>query len=311
MSDESPVTTTFWPGHPLSYATTRIGLFYNDQFLSSATGFVLHVGPLYSLVTNWHVVSGIHPITGACISKMGGLPNRISFHVAAFTPTEAGEERLGAMYFRPIELDLHAKDGSPIWFDEKEPGVQNDYAVIPLNQHVPELRDGVSRLRCIDGGKVTIKRRLEGLPEEGMVRVQDIAHFYPRIGSEVFVIGYPLGISSNGIFPIWKRASIASEPQTGVTLSGRNYDNAFYVDAMTKAGMSGSPVVYLGRTGDKLYSDDGIVVEQREDEPLMVGVYAGRDGVSQDEYELSVGRVWKIGSVEALVMKHHARYELA
>ncbi|MER9965561.1 hypothetical protein [Mesorhizobium sp. M0060] len=302
-------TVTFWPGHPLSYATTRIDLYFNEQRLSCATGFVLHVGPLYSLVTNWHVVSGIHPVTGACISRMGGIPNRISFHVAVFTPKEPGEERLGLMYFKPMELDLYDKAGSPIWFDEKEPEVQNDYVVIPINRHVPELRDGISKLRCIEGGKVTLKREADVTSKPGMVRAQDIAHFYPRIGSEVFVIGYPLGISSNGIFPIWKRASIASEPQTGVSLCGRNYDNAFYVDAMTKSGMSGSPVVCLARAGDKLYSDEGTEVEQKAEDSLMVGVYAGRDGVSPDEYELSVGRVWKIGSVEALVVKHHARFE--
>lgn len=27
-----------------------------------------------------------------------------------------------------------------------------------------------------------------------------------------FVIGYPFGLQTGGIFPIWKRASIASEP---------------------------------------------------------------------------------------------------
>ena len=305
MAEETIVN--FWPGHPLSYATTRIDAFYNQQHLGSATGFILHIGPLYSLVTNWHVVSGLHPGTGACISKMGGIPNRISFHVAVFTPKEVNE-RLGLMHFKPMQMDLHDSDGLPIWFDEKEPGVQNDYVVIPLNQHIPELADGITKLRCIEGGRVTVKRGADMSSRPGMVRAADIAHFYPPIGSEVFVIGYPLGLSSNGIFPIWKRASIASEPQTGVTLFGRNYDNAFYVDAMTKSGMSGSPVVYLGRPGDKLYSDEGTEVEFGVEDPLMVGVYAGRDGVSNDEYELSVGRVWKIGSVEALVMMNHKSF---
>ena len=67
--------------------------------------------------------------------------------------------------------------------------------------------------------------------------------------------------------------------------------------------MSGSAVVYFAKAGDKLVTEDGVTVEVREAEPFIIGVYAGREGVTQEEYELSVGRVWKIGSVERLLMK--------
>jgi hypothetical protein len=95
----------------------------------------------------------------------------------------------------------------------------------------------------------------------------------------------------------------ASEPQGSIQLGGQEYDNIIYVDALTKSGMSGSPVVCLPSSGKYFYSDDGVIVEPPKDEPLVVGVYAGRDGVTKDEYELSVGRVWKIGSVEQLFFK--------
>ena len=89
MAEETIVN--FWPGHPLSYATTRIDAFYNQQHLGSATGFILHIGPLYSLVTNWHVVSGLHPGTGACISKMGGIPQQDFFSRGCFHTERRGE----------------------------------------------------------------------------------------------------------------------------------------------------------------------------------------------------------------------------
>jgi hypothetical protein len=36
---------------------------------------------------------------------------------------------------------------------------------------------------------------------------------------------------------------------------------------------------------------------------LVVGFYAGLDGVANDESELALGRVWKIGSVGQLFLK--------
>lgn len=37
-------------------------------------------------------------------------------------------------------------------------------------------------------------------------------HGYAKVGAEVFVLGFPLGLALQGTLPIWKRGSIASEP---------------------------------------------------------------------------------------------------
>lgn len=42
-----------------------------------------------------------------------------------------------------------------------------------------------------------------------------------------------------GVFPVWKRGSIASEPLFNINLGP-----AILVDAVTRRGMSGSPVLY-------------------------------------------------------------------
>jgi hypothetical protein len=70
--------------------------------------------------------------------------------------------------------------------------------------------------------------------------------------------------------------------------------------------MSGSPVVCLAKTGDEFRAEDGVRVSIEKAEPFLLGVYAGRDGVTQEEYELSLGRVWKIGAVEALFYNRRA-----
>ncbi len=57
------------------------------------------------------------------------------------------------------------------------------------------------------------------------------------VGSEVFIIGYPLGIAKQLNLPIWKRGSIASEfsvPFNGSPL--------FVIDSATREGLSGAPV---------------------------------------------------------------------
>jgi hypothetical protein len=189
----------------------------------------------------------------------------------------------------------------PVWQDDRSDDLQNDYSVIDLTPYLPELREDGCSLRAVLGGRVTPKKDAvftEGPP----FRAEDFCSIYPPVGAEVFVLGYPKGIATNGLFPIWKRGSIASEPQGSISFAGCEYENAFYIDALTKSGMSGSPVVCLCKPGDRLYSEDGTTCEIDVEDTFVVGVYAGREGVTREEYELSLGRVWKIGAVEKLLM---------
>jgi hypothetical protein len=296
--------TNFLPGHPLSYTTTRVSIFRNDVFLGTATAFIMKFGQSYALVTSCHVLSGVNPATGECLSRMGAIPNRIECHVTVSRPIvdqgHPGEE----LYFKPMSLNLF-EDEEPIWYDAREDASQNDYAAIDLGPYLPELSETDVSLRSIMGGRVLFF----GDPKDGTERVpvDRIRNVYPGVGTEVFVLGYPKGAASSGIFPIWKRGSVASEPQAPITLNGLDYKNAFYIDALTKAGMSGAPVICLPKVGDYFHTEDGATTEIREAVPYIIGVYAGRDGLTQEEYELSLGRVWKIGSVERLMIQAKKR----
>jgi hypothetical protein len=168
------------------------------------------------------------------------------------------------------------------------------------------LKEEKVSLRHILGGRVTVRKGFAPGKSE-MFSLDDLRAIYPTIGSEVFVLGYPRGIANTGIFPIWKRASIASEPQGTISLEGTSYNNLFYIDALTKSGMSGSPVVCLAKPGDEFHSEDGVRVSIKKAEPHLIGVYAGRDGVTQEEYELSLGRVWKVGALESLFYDRRAK----
>ena len=55
------------------------------------------------------------------------------------------------------------------------------------------------------------------------------------IGMDVFILGYPFG-SGPPAFPVWKRGSIASEPDLVKTTNGY-----YLIDTASRPGMSGSP----------------------------------------------------------------------
>ncbi|BCJ89804.1 hypothetical protein IZ6_05390 [Terrihabitans soli] len=302
MESDKPVHVDFWPGNHLSYTTTKIDIFRNEILLSSATGFVMRYGQTYALVTNWHVLSGINPANGSCLSPTGAIPAQIRCHVTISQQVTVGATSGEQLFFKPIIIDLYEGE-MPVWLENREHFPENDYAAIDLGAIVPELADPRVSLRSIRSGVVTLKKGRKPPAGDVAVAPDDFQSFYPPVGKEVFVLGYPKGITSTGVFPIWKRASIASEPQAPTNLRGRESHDVFYIDATTKHGMSGSPVICLAKPGDLFVTMDGVQVETEKEQELIVGVYAGREGVTQEEYELSLGRVWKIGAIEEMIRK--------
>lgn len=115
---------------------------------------------------------------------------------------------------------------------------------------------------------------------------------------DIFVIGYPLGLSSgDGVLPIYKRGSIASEPAVDPM--------KFLIDARTYSGMSGSPAVC---------SHSGVWREPGTDfgESIIgtikkfVGVYSGRRFGEPGPDEASpavseIGIVWKRHLIDEII----------
>ena len=133
----------------------------------------------------------------------------------------------------------------------------------------------------------------------------------PEISDEAFVLGYPLGKSDRGHLPIWKRASIATEP-------GNDYEGypIILVDTATSKGMSGGPVIcrqtglirlraHAATETGALAPDD--LVGRGE---MFLGVYSGR---FRDELtELQLARVWKAYLVDEICRgNYRPRYDEA
>jgi len=112
-----------------------------------------------------------------------------------------------------------------------------------------------------------------------------------KIGMDVFILGYPFG-SAPPAFPVWKRGSIASEPDI-VRMSTGYY----LVDTASRPGMSGAPVILQNWTNDYLEG----AVRAFNDKPAtnFIGVYSGRLHSATEEAQ--IGMVWHASFVEEII----------
>lgn len=233
---------------PLSLVSLLITVKTNDQVLSTATGFVYSQAGRRFLITNWHVVTGRNPETGKVSSPTGGIPDTIEVIFQDEKGIGKWSKRLFALY---------RDDGSPIWI-EHPAGRRIDVVAIPL-----DLMPSGYILNPLDAS----------LANEDLV-------IYP--GMSVFIIGFPLGFASHGAFPIWKTGHIASDHD----LDYRNLPR-FLIDATTRGGMSGSPVV-ARPSGPYSTAKGGVVLMSSRVPTRFLGVYSGR--VHPDS---EIGMVWK------------------
>ena len=103
------------------------------------------------------------------------------------------------------------------------------------------------------------------------------------IGMDVFVLGYPFGTGKTGL-PIWKRGSIASEPDLVP-----HVESYLLVDTASRPGMSGSPVIL--RTYFMHVTQRNVITVTSGPANKFIGVYSGRLH-TQDSLEAQIGMVW-------------------
>jgi hypothetical protein len=247
----------------------RVDPCFGDAQLSTATAFLYRGTNGTSLVTNWHVVSGRHPETFSCLSTTAGLPDKLRLHIPVNKGTPSAILAGWNEYWLPLYEDDHHE--TPVWRVHPEHGHNVDIVAVPF--------DGPAESLLIAAND----------PE---LSLEDL-HLYPSL--DVYVVGFPLGMFGGAQFPIWKRGSIASEPDFDV--AGKPF---FYIDTATREGMSGAPV-YAQEVG--LWRPKGVtdfgqsgIGKGRS----FVGVYASRIG-AKDEFKAQLGMVWKATALEAVV----------
>jgi hypothetical protein len=229
-----------------STAIVPIELMFNSTSLSLATGFIWSHLDVFYLVTNWHNVSGKDCFTGNNLSPTGGQPNRVRVYLNS-------KGRIGDKFSEIF--DLYDKHGTPKWITH--PGQIVDIALLPLSPKEEPDWYAINKL--------------QNLP------------LSVSIGQDVYILGYPFGINSSG-YPIWKRASIASEPQL------RTQEQPYIlVDTASRPGMSGSPVIRRSWGNHTLSTGD--LLTHLGPGTRFIGVYSGRL-FTKDPLDAQLGLVW-------------------
>lgn len=242
-----------------------------DEILGPAiaTGFYWSEGAQLFLITNWHCVTGLN--ANDC------KPN------GTFTPTHMkvksleviGDAEVGSKTVKYVTrtVSLYDEEDTPTW--RQHPlGREVDVVAIPM-----DIDDWKSRIFTVN-----MKQQIES--------------FQPMCGDDCYIVGYPEGFEGPIGTPIWKRASIATEPEL-------NYGQKplFLADSLTRCGMSGSPV-YARIAG--LWGQEGLALSIDPREPKIlgswtkfIGVYAGREGDEKKGFQLA--RVWKASVLQEII----------
>jgi hypothetical protein len=258
---------------PYSLTTVPLEHYANSNPLGRATGFIWRRRDQHYLITNWHVVTGRDAKTGVPLGPARPEMLRAYFNTKA-------------MNFGKVVLDIPIRDAdhNPRWYIEhiRRRTDDNELSPAPFG---PKGCDVVA------------------IPLHSLGSETDI-NFYPinvlksdsdlavRIGMDVFILGYPFGHQSPG-FPVWKRGSIASEPD--LTRLGTGY---MLVDTASRPGMSGSPVIR--RSWGTHVMENGDLLTDEMPQSKFIGIYSGRLRTN-DKEDVQLGMVWPADDIDNII----------
>jgi hypothetical protein len=242
-----------------SLTTIPIDLRFNEQPLSSATAFTWERDDMQYLVTAWHNVSGRDPNTDKHLSRTAAEPNML--HGMFNTKGK----NIGHKH--QLSLRIRQDSGKVNWLVHPTHKRGIDLVAIPL------LGEPVSSIHFYSINKMGSEDLLVG------------------IGMDVFVLGYPFGFGKTGL-PVWKRGSIASEPDLVP-----HVEKYLLVDTASRPGMSGSPVIL--RSHGTHVSRGGVSLTLGAANKF-IGVYSGRLH-TQDPLDAQIGMVWSATYIDEII----------
>lgn len=251
---------------PLSSVTIPITLAFNQTILAKATAFIYQFQSKFYLITNWHNVTGLNPFTKMPLGANAGIPNILHF--------ELQSNKSSVLEWMPFSVDLY-NDNCADWLIH--PVHKENVDVVAIELEVPENFMGFIR----------------------PINTVNFDTFKLEVADDVFILGYPFSLNGGGRFPIWKRGSIATEPEI-------DYDGLpkIFVDTATRSGMSGSPVIFR-RQGIHTANNDGKLTLDTVIGRIQgfVGIYSGRIGKS--DLDAQLGIVWKKEVIEEIIIGNY------
>ena len=244
---------------PVSWTTHHVHICFTktDLVIASGTGFIYRADDELFLITNWHNVVGINPFTREHMHDSLAMPDILSTMF---------RERDDPARCRRESLRLYADEKmlEPIWFEHPEYGSKVDVVAILIDEDLSKKYQffPINDVKFDDG--VT-----------------------PEVTDDVFVVGYPFTDLTYVQMPVWKRGSIATEPDIN-----QDQTPKLYIDTATRPGLSGSPVILqkicMHGFGPEGQTTPNTAYGRVRD---FLGVYTGRIG--EEEMMAQLGIVWK------------------
>ena len=265
----------------LSTALTRVFDLQGTQ-LSTATSFLYEgADSKLFLVSNWHVVTGRDP-SRPSRSETGAVPSEIRVRLHNKQKKVGGNSTIVTSQVSDVSVPINTEDGNaPRWLEHPEHRFRTDVVCLRIGD-VLGFREKFA---------FNVVNKWKEFHQD----------YEPGAMDEVFVIGYPWGLSSaarrGGGLPVYKRGSIASDP----VVDFRRLP-CVLIDCRTSTAMSGSPVI-ASQTG--IFMPDGRMSDNTVFGTVskFLGVYSGRlIGEAGDSCpEVSeIGMVWKASALEAI-----------
>jgi hypothetical protein len=289
--------------HQPSGSTVLLTMRRDRIVLSFGSGVIYEKDGAHFITTAWHNLSGRHSYTLSPLStRTLATPNNVVVTYAQFLSGEvSGWTRLSFV------LTLE-KDGGAAYMIHPERWPRVDVALLPIDLtatytmevNVPgEPQQNIGITLRQDGGpcKTNVQAIQQCLGTYGRVGAppENLIH----AGDELFILGYPRGITDHSAEPIWKRATVASDPHRGW-----DGQSKFLVDCASREGMSGAPVISYNKRGNVRVG--GTTYVGSGPAAALQGIYVGRliDPGTKDEdrlFEAQIGTVWKASVIDEII----------
>lgn len=189
-----------------SLAVAKIEMFRHGDTSTvlgaNATAFFYKSNDETFLVTNWHNVTGVNPLTGVAMAASGLVPNLLRVHYKQWF--DAAHTVLRSQY---VDIPLYLNN-APVWLEHSTRSAV-DVVAIPLSLS-----------------------SFQNFANECINTINQEERLSVYAGMDCFILGFPENLIGAANTPIWKRGSIASEPYQ---------QHPYLIDAATRKGMSGSP----------------------------------------------------------------------
>jgi hypothetical protein len=175
-------------------------------------------------------------------------------------------------------------------YDPEDPDHEDAYDRVPRwtgHPLGPEVDVAVLPLTKLDGVTL-IPHRLPTSPSH------DVAM---EVTSELSVVGFPFGLTHAKKLGIWTRGTVATEYYI-------DYEDrpCFLIDARTRGGQSGSPVLYFNTDSRNVKFRGDVYAGDRGSFSQLLGIYSGRLNAKSD-----LGYVWRPKAIAETLDAAHAR----